>query len=142
MQSFTVQKSIDITLDPTPIQWGQNVCIIGKRTAGKTTLIKDLIHGLSRTADDVLIVFCQDKTEYTDLTDNVYEACNERILCSAMETMQRKIFVFDDIVLSKSPIIFKIFAQSRHYNCTSIVATQYPGILSRPILANIDKTFA
>lgn len=129
--------------------------IIGKREAGKSWLIRNIIHYQyqKKIIDEVIVFNPSEKTNkfYSHFVENVQLEMNFQMLKTILDQQSKthcskKIFiVFDDCINSinntNRDIIEELACNSRHYNISFAILSQYPIALPPQIRCNFDYIF-
>jgi hypothetical protein len=136
-----------------------HICIIGKRSSGKTSIILDILSYLYETKkiDECVIISPTNKYthQYDCITQNTFYEYNEKNIVELMnkqkERLVKKIsttvaLVFDDCLPSKndwikSSLMNELFLNSRYYNIVFIFTMQFPLGISPDIRSNFDYIF-
>lgn len=119
-----------------------NFLILGKRSVGKTFLVKDLILKMNQIIDNIIIFSHPNNTiDYSpiikpeDLSkiispfDNKYiENIIEERFKPNLPNSTKLLIIFDNVLYSKKDfsILEKLLINARHYNIYTIITMQYP----------------
>lgn len=135
------------------------ITIIGKRGAGKSWLIKNIIqHQLEKEKLDEILVFSStDKMNkfYSDFVENVQHKLDFDILSQVLEKQAKNIedgspkkmlIVFDDCCAQKGEWVKNASMQEllfngRHYHISYILSTQFPLGITPELRSNFDYIF-
>lgn len=153
MNYFPIQN-----FDIKNIDKSMNVTIIGKRQAGKSTLIKDIMYN-NRTIPAVVVIspceeFSNFYSEFVSET-NIHTSYDSEILANVFKRQQnmmhhkkesdgRVIVVMDDCMSSNflnDSNLSELLLNGRHYNTLSILTLQFPVGVSPEKRCNMDYIF-
>lgn len=139
---------------PVPIKFGQVVCCVGKKAAGKTTLIKNLLSILmdsTSTSTQVVVAAAGHNSEYENWSSHVFHDATEELFATIINhqkhakkngTVQNMVLVLDDVFLEnvRSTNLKFLITCGRHLSVTLIIAMQYVELPSDMML-NVDTWF-
>jgi hypothetical protein len=146
--------------DPSTINDGDIVCVVGKRNTGKSFIVRDILYHKRHIPFGIVF----SKTERTNnfykkfVPDAfIYHALDEKILKQILERQIRRVekhglkkasmfLVLDDLLFDKSvprmETFREIFFNGRHAGITVIITTQFVTLLPPAIRANCDYVVA
>lgn len=124
------------------------ILIFGRRSTGKTTIVKEYLK-ISKYSKEDVIVFTKPDTSYQEFSNNQYTQYDPDILKNLIEeqidnNVTSKIVIINSLfipITGKNKYIYQIILNGRHLNIALIIISQIYLSLPAETRLNVDYVF-